>query len=359
MQRTSKRGFTLIELLVVIAIIAILAAILFPVFASAREKARQSTCASNMKQIALAMVQYVQDYDETYPQAYTYGMSQTGTACNTPGGGAAPALGCDATGIMSVSGLLNPYIKAYAVFVCPSDPNGGLVPTNFIPSQYPTPAGQFAPLNSAINDVQAPRVDYCLNEAVFPRPRGGVAGYSLGGSTLQLTVNLSKVDSSAATIELAEFGNYPAAASGTGNGGVTNKSHRPTNMFCVASSPTGAPSATAPYDTNSDMSGNYILGVTPGIMATLYAVAPTIPATVAGATTAGTYDRALYVGSGRHTNGDNFAFLDGHVKWAQIQNTLNCKQWLWGTHAYAQSMAGVNDNNVYCGDGSGTKVTVN
>ena len=63
----SHRGFTLIELLVVIAIIAILAAILFPVFAQAREKARQSTCTSNLKQIGLAILAYAQDYDETLP----------------------------------------------------------------------------------------------------------------------------------------------------------------------------------------------------------------------------------------------------------------------------------------------------
>ncbi len=62
-----KRAFTLIELLVVIAIIAILAAILFPVFAKAREKARQASCSSNEKQIGLAVMQYVQDYDEKFP----------------------------------------------------------------------------------------------------------------------------------------------------------------------------------------------------------------------------------------------------------------------------------------------------
>ena len=68
----SRRAFTLIELLVVIAIIAILAAILFPVFARAREKARQTSCLSNVKQTALAMQMYTSDYDETWPIAYYY-----------------------------------------------------------------------------------------------------------------------------------------------------------------------------------------------------------------------------------------------------------------------------------------------
>ncbi|MEN6304741.1 MAG: prepilin-type N-terminal cleavage/methylation domain-containing protein, partial [Armatimonadia bacterium] len=67
-----RRGFTLIELLVVIAIIAILAAILFPVFAKAREKARQSSCLSNMKQMGLACLQYAQDYDEVLPAGMGY-----------------------------------------------------------------------------------------------------------------------------------------------------------------------------------------------------------------------------------------------------------------------------------------------
>ncbi|MFA4044255.1 MAG: hypothetical protein HZRFUVUK_001041, partial [Candidatus Fervidibacterota bacterium] len=70
MKRRMHRGFTLIELLVVIAIIAILAAILFPVFARAREKARQASCQSNLKQIGLAIFQYAQDYDERLPLAW-------------------------------------------------------------------------------------------------------------------------------------------------------------------------------------------------------------------------------------------------------------------------------------------------
>ena len=83
-----KRGFTLIELLVVIAIIAILAAILFPVFAKAREKARAASCLSNMKQLAIGISMYVQDYDERYmynsfgPGVGSYPTPDGGTASN-------------------------------------------------------------------------------------------------------------------------------------------------------------------------------------------------------------------------------------------------------------------------------------
>lgn len=73
MIRTHRSGFTLIELLVVIAIIAILAAILFPVFARAREKARQTSCLNNLKQIQLANLMYAQDYRETLVREYAYG----------------------------------------------------------------------------------------------------------------------------------------------------------------------------------------------------------------------------------------------------------------------------------------------
>src|SRR5258707_2630369 len=94
--RRVNSAFTLIELLVVIAIIAILAAILFPVFARARENARRSSCQSNLKQIGLGILQYVQDYDEIMPRV-------------------------DATGAGHWKDTINPYITSYQIFRCASD----------------------------------------------------------------------------------------------------------------------------------------------------------------------------------------------------------------------------------------------
>lgn len=99
--RLTKNGFTLIELLVVIAIIALLAAILFPVFTQARENARRSSCQSNLRQLGMAVVQYTQDYDDTLP--------------------------------VNVNGsiwayCLYPYVKSTQVYRCPSDPTKSTSP---------------------------------------------------------------------------------------------------------------------------------------------------------------------------------------------------------------------------------------
>ncbi|MBC7328947.1 prepilin-type N-terminal cleavage/methylation domain-containing protein [bacterium] len=97
-----RKGFTLIELLVVIAIIAILAAILFPVFSRAREQARKAACLSNMKQVGMALMMYVQDWDETYPYLISCAAPEHVLPTSLP------------------QGLLHPYVKNCGVWECPS-----------------------------------------------------------------------------------------------------------------------------------------------------------------------------------------------------------------------------------------------
>jgi prepilin-type N-terminal cleavage/methylation domain-containing protein len=108
-----RRGFTLIELLVVIAIIAILAAILFPVFAQAREQARMSTCLSNFKQMGLGVQMYVQDWDGTYPMN-RISQNPGGSECNGKGK------------MVTWKHETQPYVKNVGVFRCPSNPRNKL-----------------------------------------------------------------------------------------------------------------------------------------------------------------------------------------------------------------------------------------
>jgi len=114
-------GFTLIEILVTIAIIAILTAILFPVFARARENARRASCMSNMKQIGLAMMQYTQDYDERYPLSTPY---RDQSVNGMPGKKFKIATSiCPSEYCVTWMDLIYPYAKSTQIFVCPSVQN--------------------------------------------------------------------------------------------------------------------------------------------------------------------------------------------------------------------------------------------
>jgi len=166
-----RRGFTLIELLVVIAIIAILAAILFPVFAQAREKARQASCLSNNKQLALAVLMYSQDYDETFPISRWW-----------------PEYDPVAPGKQGWAVAVQPYVKNLGVFKCPSD-GQGLAP---------------APDSSGWCGVYLSYVGNAYHATGNPNTALGPFGY-LGAFWMDPSaVGLAKMNRPADTILLAE-----------------------------------------------------------------------------------------------------------------------------------------------------------
>jgi prepilin-type N-terminal cleavage/methylation domain-containing protein len=144
------RGFTLIKLLVVIAIIAILASILLPVFAEAREKARQANCISNLKQLSTAVMMYTQDYDDRYPRNDPWGLG------------------------MGWAGALYPYVKAAGVYHCPDDVTGTAVGPNGVILGYPVSYAQN--LNIAGNA-----------EAVLEAPASTVLFFETEGAQVLIT----------------------------------------------------------------------------------------------------------------------------------------------------------------------------
>jgi len=267
----AKRGFTLIELLVVIAIIAILAAILFPVFAKAREKARQGSCLSNHKQVGVALMQYVQDYDETYPLSYYY----VNPAVGGPGG------------YFHWSYTAQPYIKNWQIFVCPSDRNRGLAPTNDF-------------------DYQAPRISYVSNEVLMGRPR---AHFSV--------VPMAALEAPASLIAVSEITDYPFAIGGqSGISDYAYKSHRPMNH-------------TVPWNNDAAPSPPYRqVTMAEALAAFAAAAAATVPM-------AEEQPHIRYISPDRHNGGANYQFADGHAKWLRFEAALTSQA--WGAKYYSMS----------------------
>jgi prepilin-type N-terminal cleavage/methylation domain-containing protein/prepilin-type processing-associated H-X9-DG protein len=198
-----RKGFTLIELLVVIAIIAILASILFPVFARARENARRSSCMSNLKQIGLGFMQYVQDYDEKFPANFTEVVTTEPNYILYPV-------------------AVHPYIKSKQVWVCPSESVGTGIPATIAKDGW----------------VGGDRVDYYYNYSI--------GGYNGAGAQ---TLSLAAIQTVAEVFLLWDM--HP-------------------NLHA------------------SDFNGNYA---------------------------ADAFRPGMAGGKGRHLDGENYAFADGHVKW--------------------------------------------
>lgn len=141
LRKSSTKGFTLIELLVVIAIIAILAAILFPAFARARENARRASCSSNFKQIGIGVMMYVQDYDERYPFVYQ------------PYGGVSPVT---QSADWFWGDMIYPYVKSTQVFVCPSSESARPFDRNYGANSFMIQANWNIPFSlSALNSASS------------------------------------------------------------------------------------------------------------------------------------------------------------------------------------------------------------
>lgn len=244
-----KKAFTLIELLVVIAIISILAAILFPVFARARENARRTSCLSNTKQLGLAMMQYTQDYDETYPIAnIPRGAGQT-----TPDNQfwTASAIYWPQT--------LYPYHKSFQVYWCPSS-------KFFDSSDSSSPGGrQPVPVNG----------QYGVNRLIIPLHRANIDSNVAMHDAIKKT---SVIQSPATTYLLMDSGSYYVYASAA----LTS-------------------SGNTVFVPGMGSEGGNCSGIN---------------------TAAGFAAKREDCNKGRHFDGVNVAFADGHSKWLKTSTLM-------------------------------------
>ncbi|MBC8142818.1 MAG: DUF1559 domain-containing protein [Armatimonadetes bacterium] len=268
-KQTNRTAFTLIELLVVIAIIAILAAILFPVFAQAREKARQTSCLSNIKQISLGLIQYQQDFDETVP---------FNRECNNPGG--TPCI-ADRV-IVGWMDLVDPYIKSRQVFKCPSDT---VEPIPYLPTDL---------------DMQGNRAvrGHKWTSSTTPADWGGAyqSSYARNNNLANNgtnTATLADIQFVATTLMVVES----AANSGGGANGL-ERGHG--SVFSIVRPPAivATPCVLNDPANTTNNRANFFGTLIPEQQ---------------------TNERAI-PSSQRHSGGANYGFVDGHAKWYKPEN---------------------------------------
>jgi len=265
-------GFTLIELLVVIAIIAILAAILFPVFGRARENARRTSCSSNLKQISLAIMQYAQDNDEFFPRCYImYKTAHPEFNTTPPGGWWYDGSSWGARIIFGVQQLY-PYHKSTQLMSCPSGAKGKHVD--------PDAVGDFQ---------QSPFIGhYGGNQHLMPGCDAGPSGENCRSKP---TVNQARIQNAAEIYLFGDSGNNEFDATFLANPGGYGY------YLPGLEEAMGASGGSGSYNCN-----NLALG----------AVAPGSDATWL----------LNDCRRGRHFGGSNIVFADGHVKWLHAKTIL-------------------------------------
>jgi prepilin-type processing-associated H-X9-DG protein/prepilin-type N-terminal cleavage/methylation domain-containing protein len=257
--RTRSTAFTLIELLVVIAIIALLAAILFPVFSRARENARRSSCQSNLKQLALGIIQYTQDYDEKYPAQFM----------TVPAG--------VSTNNIYWGQTIMPYVKSTQIYECPSFKNdyGGDPDFYGVQSTLPSSGGHELGLLTS----------YGIN-AALSKWTSGIGWRALSVAQVNNTAELAMLtDSSRAYEAGVSLGHNPNAAVASGSSSCVSSGGTTYNSGCPGSRGYNQVFGSgADYQTVQGYSSAWNTGAAP--------VGPAV----------------------RHLGTCNVAFADGHVK---------------------------------------------